>query len=376
MTRRSGWWLLPLALTLSACGTGGKQRAVVRDAVRPSTPVLKPVPSAPVAAAPAPAPALKKVAPVSADWRPPVHVVKKGDTLYSIAFNYGMDYRELAELNGIQNPAVIKIGQEIRLFPQAAKPEVTAPPAPQPVMVAVAPELVAEARKPAEIPVKTAPKAFKLPYSEQAIVQMEALPDWTKPTPVAPVAAAPITPESKPPLAAEAMPPKPTLITIPSPPVVVAPPAPPPAKVEAPKPPESASSELEGTVGDDEAIVWIAPTTGKVIGEFSENANRKGVDIAGKHGQPVYASAAGKVVYSGSGLRGYGKLIILKHNKTYISAYAHNDKILVKERQQVAKGDKIAEMGNTDSEQVKLHFEIRKFGKPIDPAKLLPPIKP
>jgi lipoprotein NlpD len=86
----------------------------------------------------------------------------------------------------------------------------------------------------------------------------------------------------------------------------------------------------------------------------------------------VVASAAGKVVYSGSGLRGYGKLIIIKHNKTYLSAYAHNDRILVKEGQSVSKGQKIAEMGNTDASQVELHFEIRKFGKPVDPAQYLP----
>jgi len=87
----------------------------------------------------------------------------------------------------------------------------------------------------------------------------------------------------------------------------------------------------------------------------------------------VYASAAGKVVYAGSGLRGYGKLIIIKHNKTYLSAYAHNREILVKEGQQVAQGQKIAEMGNTDTDQVKLHFEIRRLGKPMDPARYLPP---
>jgi lipoprotein NlpD len=100
------------------------------------------------------------------------------------------------------------------------------------------------------------------------------------------------------------------------------------------------------------------------------------VDIAGRRGQPVVASAAGKVVYSGSGLRGYGKLVIIKHNKTFLSAYAHNDQILVKEGQSVSKGQKIAEMGETDSDQVKLHFEIRKFGKPVDPGQYLPLIKP
>jgi lipoprotein NlpD len=126
---------------------------------------------------------------------------------------------------------------------------------------------------------------------------------------------------------------------------------------------------------DEEGLEWGMPATGKVIGEFSESANRKGVDIAGKKGQAVVASASGKVVYSGSGLRGYGKLIIIKHNKTFLSAYAHNDQVLVKEGQSVSKGQKIAEMGSSDSDQVKLHFEIRKFGKPVDPAQYLPLIK-
>src|SRR6185295_3808553 len=110
-----------------------------------------------------------------------------------------------------------------------------------------------------------------------------------------------------------------------------------------------------------------------IVTSFSETASLKGIDIAGASGQPVTASAGGKVVYAGTGLRGYGKLIIIKHNGTFLSAYAHNRDILVKEGQQVAKGQKIAEMGNTDSEQVKLHFEIRRQGKPVDPLRYLPP---
>jgi lipoprotein NlpD len=127
--------------------------------------------------------------------------------------------------------------------------------------------------------------------------------------------------------------------------------------------------------GEEAALEWSMPTQGKLIAGFSEAANRKGIDIAGKLGQPVVASAPGKVVYSGSGLRGYGKLVIIKHNKTYLSAYAHNEQILVKEGQSVSKGQKIAEMGNTDADQTKLHFEIRKMGKPVDPAKYLPLVK-
>ena len=123
---------------------------------------------------------------------------------------------------------------------------------------------------------------------------------------------------------------------------------------------------------DEDKLDWMWPARGKVVVGFSETANLKGIDIAGAAGEPVIASAAGKVVYVGNGLRGYGKLVIVKHNKTWLSAYAHNREILVKEGQQVSKGQKIAEMGNTDADQVKLHFEIRRLGKPVDPARYLP----
>ncbi len=102
-----------------------------------------------------------------------------------------------------------------------------------------------------------------------------------------------------------------------------------------------------------------------------DDAKNKGIDIAGKLGEPVLASADGKVVYAGSGLRGYGNLVILKHNNTFLTAYAHNQTLFVKEDQLVKRGQKIAEMGNSDADGVKLHFEIRKMGKPIDPLKLL-----
>jgi lipoprotein NlpD len=108
-----------------------------------------------------------------------------------------------------------------------------------------------------------------------------------------------------------------------------------------------------------------------LIASFDE-AKNKGLDIAGKAGDPILAAADGRVVYAGSGLRGYGNLIILKHNNIFLTAYAHNQTLLVKEDQTVKRGQKIAEMGNTDADQVKLHFEIRRQGKPVDPAKFLP----
>ena len=136
------------------------------------------------------------------------------------------------------------------------------------------------------------------------------------------------------------------------------------------KPVAAAPSTPANTEGDD-PIAFQWPVRGPLIAGFDE-AKNKGLDIAGKAGDPVLAAADGKVVYAGSGLRGYGNLIILKHNNTYLTAYAHNQTLLVKEEQTIKRGQKIAEMGNSDADQVKLHFEIRRQGKPVDPAKYLP----
>jgi len=253
--------------------------------------------------------------PRETDWRPEVYVVQKGDTLYSIAFNYGFDYHELAELNDIKDPTMIFIGQKIRLFPNRTNTAASPPPITRTV----------------EPPIKDQPKLVKYAYSEAALAQIEK------------VQAAP-----RPPVA------------------------------EAPKPVSEPAAAASGSVDDveDAELEWNMPAQGKLIAGFSESSNNKGIDIAGKRGDPVIASAPGKVVYSGSGLRGYGKLVIIKHNKTFLSAYAHNDKVLVKEGQSVTRGQKIAAMGSTDTNQVKLHFEIRRFGKPVDPAKYLPAGKP
>jgi lipoprotein NlpD len=130
-------------------------------------------------------------------------------------------------------------------------------------------------------------------------------------------------------------------------------------------PPAAAASSNEDEIG------WIWPTNGTVLAGFDEVKN-KGLDIGGNAGDPVLAAADGRVVYVGAGLRGYGNLIILKHNNTYLTAYAHNKTLLIKEDQSVRKGQKIAEMGNSDADRVKLHFEVRRQGKPVDPAKYLP----
>ncbi|MBK1679501.1 peptidoglycan DD-metalloendopeptidase family protein [Rhodocyclus tenuis] len=257
-----------------------------------------------------------------------LYTVKKGDTLYSIALDNGLDYRELAGWNGIDNPHRILIGQQLRVKAPAAadggssevaqaRPITSAQIVEKPVLAGNTEML------------KREPKAGKEAYSEQALAQAQGQP------PVKTVEPAPAA-------------------TLPPATAASAPPA---------KPAEA--------LGPDE-IVWLWPAGGKVIATFSEGAN-KGVDIAGKSGEAILAAGDGKVVYSGSGLRGYGKLVIVKHNATYLSAYAHNRNVLVKEGQSVSKGQKIAEMGDSDADQVKLHFEIRRQGKPVDPLKYLPP---
>lgn len=269
------------------------------------------------------------------DWRPATHQVLKGDTMYSIAFYYGLDYHELAELNGIKDPSVIQVGQILRLFTASSKP-------------ASAPELKAEI-KPVAIVLKEQPKVVKYGYSDAAMAQIDSVQKMTVSSSLTSVSALPKN------VVTGAKSEVPTSKTKGE------------AKTETPIPVDAPIINTE-----EDSLQWGLPTSGKITAAFSEAANRKGIDIAGKLGQEILASAPGKVVYSGSGLRGYGKLIIIKHNKTYLSAYAHNDKVLVKEGQTVKRGEKIAEMGKTDTDQVKLHFEVRRLGKPVDPVKYLP----
>jgi len=145
----------------------------------------------------------------------------------------------------------------------------------------------------------------------------------------------------------------------------------PPASAASPSNSSTPANNLANADSAEETVSFQWPTRGNVLAGFDEVKN-KGIDIAGKAGDPVLAAADGKVVYAGSGLRGYGNLVILKHNNTYLTAYAHNQSLLVKEDQAIKRGQKIAEMGNSDADQVKLHFEIRRQGKPVDPAKYLP----
>lgn len=339
-----------MLLVALLAGCASRTRAPVED--RAGAP---PKPPAATTAAPSSAP--PAAGPGEADWRPSTYVVKRGDTLYQVALDHGLDYRELAAWNNIENVNLIRVGQTLRLTapgePAVAASGVTTAPlrtVPQVVEAKPAAPAVASATQAAPSPptaprnsenYKSSPKALKEPYSEQAVR------DVTR--------------------AAQA-PPEPVVVATQSPPPSTAvPPA--PAPTSKAEPPRIAGNEGE----DDDRLDWVWPAKGKVVGTFSETANLKGIDIAGTAGQPVLASAGGTVVYAGSGLRGYGKLIIIKHNRTFLSAYAHNREILVKEGQSVTKGQKIAEMGNTDATDVKLHFEIRRLGKPMDPARYLPP---
>lgn len=240
--------------------------------------------------------------------KPGFYTVKPGDTLIRIGLETGQSWKDIARWNSLDNPNLIEVGQVLRVVPPGA-------------VVAADTGVVTRPVAPAAVTPASAPLA---PAS---------------------TASAPRSGASAPGAAASA--------------------ASAPAAAPAPAPAPAATAAAD----DDMAFIW--PASGGLVAGFDE-ARNKGLDIAGKAGDPVLAAADGRVVYAGAGLRGYGNLVILKHNNTYLTAYAHNQSLLVKEDQTVRKGQKIAEMGNTDADRVKLHFEIRRNGKPVDPARYLP----
>lgn len=256
-----------------------------------------------------PAPVVKPLPGAENAGKPGYYTVKLGDTLIRIGLETGQSWKDLARWNNLDNPNLIEVGQVLRVLPPSATPA-SASPAPDANGVVTRP-VTSSAVAPAAAPVP-APKPAASNGAASAAASVPAA-----------AAAAP---------AAQATPAAPA--------------------------------------GDDEmGFIW--PASGSLLAGFDEVRN-KGYDIGGKAGDPVLAAADGRVVYAGAGLRGYGNLIILKHNNTYLTAYAHNQVLLVKEDQAVRKGQKIAEMGSTDADRVKLHFEIRRQGKPVDPARFLP----
>ncbi len=240
--------------------------------------------------------------------KPGYYTVKPGDTLIRIGLDTGQNWRDIVRWSGIENPNLIEVGQVLRIAP---------------------------------------PTAGSAPVVAAAVVTRPVTSASATPTAVPPVQAA---------SAAKAA----------TTPASAASPSPAPAGTAA-----ASAPPVAAVVSGEDEITWIWPTSGAVLAGFDEVKN-KGLDIGGAAGETVVAAADGRVVYVGAGLRGYGNLIILKHNNTYLTAYAHNQTLLVKEDQSVRKGQKIAEMGNSDADRVKLHFEVRRQGKPVDPAKYLP----
>ncbi|MDO3383992.1 peptidoglycan DD-metalloendopeptidase family protein [Gilvimarinus algae] len=235
-----------------------------------------------------------------------VHTVSSNETLYSIAWRYGLDFRELARHNGIGPPYTIYVSQQLRLDVNDASRR--RPP----------PAIASRTQAPAAAPVSSPTSASRTP---------------SRSTPTTPPASSSTRSENRTPANSTAEPPP----------------------------------MLSGPVK------WRWPASGPVIAGFSSAGGlNKGIDIGGKLGEPVVAAASGNVVYAGSGLRGYGKLVIVKHNETYLSAYAHNRVLMVREGESVKAGQQIAELGSSGTDKEKLHFEIRRDGKPVNPLTFLP----
>ncbi|MES2933970.1 MAG: peptidoglycan DD-metalloendopeptidase family protein [Pseudomonadota bacterium] len=297
------------------------------------------------------------------------YTVKKGDTLIHIALENGQNYRDLVIWNNLVNPNDIKVDQVLRVQPPDAGTVTTGAAqtasvssssgvetrpltTPSVTTTAIAPVATPPAVPPSAtmstpgIVTKSTPRGDKRPFSETALAELQKgdATSNSANTTVTPAQAA----MTAPPLA-----------------------LPPSVKAEPSKTVEKPTTPVVVNNGDEEALSWIWPTDGKIIANFDEGKS-KGIDIAGKLGQQVLAAGSGKVMYAGSGIRGYGNLVIVKHTNNLLSAYAHNKTIVVKEGQSVNKGQLIAEMGNSDADAIKLHFEIRQQGKPVDPTRFLP----
>ncbi len=311
-----------------------------------SAPAQAPAPVEPVASQvppppPAPSGAAGVVQPYVPDAADTYRVVK-GDTLYSIAFRYGLDYRSLAKDNGIEPPYNIAVGQVIKLNLKTSQaPTYTVKP--KDTLYSIAKANGQSVDFLAGVNNLSAPYTLKVGQ-----VLYLARVDSTSNANRAQSAVVPVAGQSTTP--APAKPAETAAAPAPAKPVVVS-----------------------GKTRTVSGIKWMWPTRGKVIENFSlaEQGN-KGIDISGSQGQQILAAADGQVVYAGNALRGYGNLIIINHDNEFLSAYAHNDALLVTEGQKVVRGQQIAKMGSTDAKSVRLHFEIRYRGQSVNPVNYLP----
>ncbi|MBK7062347.1 MAG: peptidoglycan DD-metalloendopeptidase family protein [Rubrivivax sp.] len=306
--------LLGALLMLAACSSTPNRAPIEERQPRP--PVVAAAPLAAASAATTALPDSGRTLPGAENaGKPGFYTVKPGDTLIRIALENGQNWRDVQRWNGMDNPNLVEVGQVLRVAPPVTEGAAVTRP------VAAAGRVDA---KPLDARAPGAPLASVTAGSAAV----------TSPVP-GPAGSA---------------------VAVPAP---VAASVPPPAKPASPR------------EGDDD-VNWAWPAAGTVLAGFDE-VRSKGLAISGKAGDPVLAAADGRVVYAGSGLRGYGNLVIIKHNATYLTAYAHNQSLLVKDEQVVRRGQKIAEMGSSDADRVQLHFEIRRLGVPIDPMRLLPP---
>jgi lipoprotein NlpD len=321
--RRTMPWLVGsgLVLLLSACGTM-RSSVLVQPAlgVVYSGPVHPSTASAPMPAAHTPIPGGS-------------YVVLKGDTLYSIAFRNGVDFRDLAQWNGISQPYTIWPGQRLALSPSASSATSSVAATATPKHAVPAAPVFKPVPPPAHATASVAHASTSQHQAPPAAVSSASASTTHGDSALVPVAGVP---------------------------------APAPASVPPPAPPASGGSRSVS------GVTWRWPASGKLASRFKSSDAIPGVEIAGKAGDSVLAAADGVVVYSGNGLVGYGELIIIKHNDSFLSAYGHNRKRLVKEGQRVSSGQQIAEMGSTGASSNELEFQIRKNGNPVDPMDYLP----
>ncbi len=319
---------LVLAL-LAACATTTRNPAPVVERSS-GAPVRAPEPVKVTQEAPP-----RVVVPDGPGW----YTVKKGDTLIRIALDHGHNYRDLVQWNNLTNPNDIKVDQVLRVAPPDAASGTARVERVTPVPAADKPASAAASASASSSSAmalvnKNSPRGDKRPYSEATLAELQKPDAGTQKTTVATTSSA----------------------------------NPAPAVTSAAGSTSGATS-VPAQSGED-GMSWAWPTEGRILAGFEDGKN-KGIDIAGKAGQQILAAGSGKVMYAGS-VRGYGNLVIVRHSNNLLSAYAHNQAILVKEGQSVQKGQLIAEMGNSDSDAVKLHFEIRQQGKPVDPSRFLP----